>query len=53
MTEPRWLEIERLQREIAERQTRLMFLVLGDPFKGVGLAVQSAPTVESSAERTP
>lgn len=31
-------EIQRLQREIAERQARLRELVLGDPRKGVGFA---------------
>lgn len=32
-------EIARLQREIAERQARLNFLLLGDQSKGVELAI--------------
>lgn len=33
-------EIARLQREIAERQSRLLFLVLGDQRKGVHIPPQ-------------
>jgi hypothetical protein len=34
--EPRWVEIDRLKREIGVRQARLQLLVLGDPTKSVG-----------------
>lgn len=35
MTETWAEEVKRLQREIAERQARLMFLVCGDPRQSV------------------
>lgn len=44
-------EIVRLQREIAERQGRLQWLVLGDPFKSVsGSVVQSYPPCASESQ---
>lgn len=39
--ETRAQEIERLQREIGQRQSRLHFLVLGDRSKGVTMATSS------------
>lgn len=42
--EPRWVEIDRLKREIGVRQSRLQLLLLGDPTKSVSVAIRPAPS---------
>ncbi len=43
-------EIARLQQEIGERQSRLQFLVLGDPRIGVHIGPQGCSTINHARD---
>lgn len=51
MMETKQQEIERLRREIGQRQMRLQYLVCGDPGVGVSLSNEPRPLPSPAGEK--